>query len=171
MLRSDLCEYSDAYIVVKGTIAVTAPDDAKRYKSVAFKNNVPFVNCISKINNVLIGNAEDLDLVMAMYNLLECSKNYRKTTISLWNQYRDDPSDSLSSNSESFKYKTGITKNTYNLGASDAGYSAKKVGKNETEIVVPLKHLGNFWRALDMPLINCEIELTLTWSKNCVLAV
>ena len=85
MLRSDLCEYSDAYIVVKGTIAVTAPDDAKRYKSVAFKNNVPFINCISKINNVLIGNAEDLDLVMAMYNLLECSKNYRKTTISLWN--------------------------------------------------------------------------------------
>ena len=75
MLRSDLCEYSDAYIVVKGTIAVTATDDAKRYKSVAFKNNVPFINCISKINNVLIGNAEDLDLVMAMYNLLECSKN------------------------------------------------------------------------------------------------
>ena len=70
MLRSDLCNFSDAYIVVKGTITVTDPDNAKINKAVAFKNNVPFINCISKINGVQIGNTEDLDTVMPMYNLL-----------------------------------------------------------------------------------------------------
>ena len=76
MLRSDLC--SDAYIVVKGYIALTEPDDAKRNKSVTFKNNAPFINCISKINGVQIDNAEDLDVAMPMYNLLEYSENYKK---------------------------------------------------------------------------------------------
>ena len=66
MLTSDLC---DAYIVVKGTITIVRPNDAKRKKSVAFKNNSPFISCISKINGVKIDNAEDLDLVMQMYNL------------------------------------------------------------------------------------------------------
>ena len=88
----------------------------------------------------------------------------------MWNYYRDEPSDPLSSNSESFKYKTSITGNTYNVGAGEAGYDANKVGKNETEVVIPLKHLSNFWRSLNIPLINCEVELILTWSKNCVLA-
>ena len=137
MLRSNLCDFSDAYIVVKGTITVTNPDNAKRNKVVAFKNNAPFINCISKINGVKIDNAEDLDVVMPMYNLLEYSKNYRKTTGSLWNYYRDEPSDPLSSNSESFKYKTRITGNTYNVGDGEAGYDTSKVSKNETEIVVP----------------------------------
>ena len=105
-----------------------------------------------------------------MYNLLEYSKNYRKTTDSLWNYYRDEPSDPLSSNSESFKYKTIITWNTYNVGAGEAGYDANKAGKNGTEIVIPLKHLSNFWWSLNIPLIICEIELISTWSKNCVLA-
>ena len=105
-----------------------------------------------------------------MCNLLEYSKNYRKTTGSLWNYYRDEPSNPLSSNSESFKYKTSITGNTYNIGAGEEGYDANKVGKNETEVVIPLKHLSNFWRSLNIPLINCEVELILTWSKNCVLA-
>ena len=83
MLRSNLCDFSDAYIFVKGTITVTDSDDAKRNKSVAFKNNAPFTNYISKINGVQINNAEDLDVVMPMYNLLEYSKNYKKTTGSL----------------------------------------------------------------------------------------
>ena len=78
MLRSDLCDFSDAYIVVKGTITVVRPNNAKRNKATAFKNNAPFINCISKINGVKIDNAEDLDVVMPMYNLLEYSKNYRK---------------------------------------------------------------------------------------------
>ena len=83
MLRSDLCDFSDAYIVVKGTITVVRPNNAKRNKAVTFKNNAPFINCISKINGIKIDNAEDLYVVMPMYNLLEHSKNYRKTTGSL----------------------------------------------------------------------------------------
>ena len=78
MLRSDLCDFSDAYIIVKGGITVTNPHNAKRNKEVAFKNNAPFINCILKINGVKIYNVEDLDVVMPMYNLLECSKNYKK---------------------------------------------------------------------------------------------
>ena len=70
MLRSDLCDFSDTYIVVKGVIVVTDRDNVKRNKSVAFKNNAPFINCISKINGVKIDDAEDLDVVMPMYNLL-----------------------------------------------------------------------------------------------------
>ena len=83
MLRSDLCDYFDTYIALKGTITVTNPNNAKRNKSVAFKNNAPFINCILKINGIKIDNAEDLDVVMPMYNLLEYSKNYKKTTGSL----------------------------------------------------------------------------------------
>ena len=83
MLRSDLYDYSDAYIVVKGTITVVRPDNAKRNKATAFKNNAPFINCISKINGIKIGNAEDLDVVMPMYDLLEYGQNYRKITGSL----------------------------------------------------------------------------------------
>ena len=142
MIRSDLCDYSDAYIVVEGDIIVTEPDNSKRNKAVAFKNNAPFISCISKINGVKI--AEDLDVVMPMYNSLEYSTNYRKTTGSLWNYYRDEPSNPLSSNSESFKYKTSITGNTYNINAGETGYNEDKVGKNKTEVVVPLKHLESF---------------------------
>ena len=169
MLRSDLCDYSDAYIVVKGTITIVRPNNAKRNKEVIFKNNAPFINCISKIKGVKIDNAEGLDVVMPMYNLLEYSKNYKKTTGSLWNYNRDEPSNPLSSNSESFKYKTSITGNTYNVGNGEEGYDANQVGKNETEVVIPLKHLRNFWRSLNIPLINSEVELIQTWSKNCVL--
>ena len=83
-----------------------------------------------KINGAKTDNAEDLDVVMSMYNLVEYSINYRKTTGSLWNYYRDEPSDTLSSDSESFKYKTSITGDTYNAGVGEAGYDGNKVGKN-----------------------------------------
>ena len=107
--RSDLCDFNDAYIVVKGDITFEGDNDAnKRNKNLAFKNNAPFINCISKINGVKIDNAEDLDVVIPMYDLLEYSKNCRKTTGSLWNYYRNEPSNALSSDSESFKYKTNI---------------------------------------------------------------
>ena len=79
-----------------------------------------------------------------MYNLLEYSKNYQKTTGILWDYYRDEPSDPLSSDSESFKYKNNITGNTYNIGAYEEGYDANKDGKNETEVAIPLKYLSNF---------------------------
>ena len=130
-------------------------------KKLVFKNNAPFINCISKINGVQTDNAEDLDVVMSMYNLLEYSKNYKKTTGSLWNCQRDQPTNPLSANSESFKYKTNITGNTYNIGDGEAEYDANKVDKNETEVVIPLKYLSNFWRSLNIPLINCEVELIL----------
>ena len=97
---------------------------------------------------------------MPMYNLLEYSKSYRKTTSSLWNYYRDEPSDPLSSNSESFKYKTCIAGKT----------SQDNDSLTNAKVIIPLKHLSNFWRSLNIPLINCEVELILTWSKNCVLA-
>ena len=83
MLRSDLCDFSDAYIVVKGKIIVTNPDNNVYDKKLAFKNNEPFTSCVSKVNNTLIDNEEDLDIVMFMYNLIEYSKNYRKTAGSL----------------------------------------------------------------------------------------
>ena len=127
-------------------------------KNFAFKNIALFINCISKINGVKIYNADDLDVVMSMYNLLEYSKNYRKTTGSLWNYYRDEPSNSLSSNSESFKYKTSITGKTPENNDS----------LTNVKLVIPLKYSSNFWRSLNIPLINCEAELILAWSKNCV---
>ena len=103
-LRSDLCDCSDAYIVVKGDITLEGDNDAsKRNKNLAFKNNAPFINCISKINGVQIDNAEYLDVVMPMHNLLEYRKNYKKTTSSFWNYYRDEVSNPLSSCSESLK--------------------------------------------------------------------
>ena len=183
MLRSDLCNYSDAYVLVKGTITVTAPAEAdnirdKKNRPLVLKNNAPFISCISKINDELIENAEDLDVVMPMCNLLEYSKNYKKTTGSLFNYYRDELSDDASNlnspniqviNSEPFRYKTSITGNTYNVADNVPGYDAAKEGKKNPEIIVPLKYLGNFWRNLDMPLINCEVSLTLTWDKNCMI--
>ena len=159
MLRSDLCGFSDAYIVVKGTITVTNPNDANYNKKLALKNNAPFTSCISKINNTLIENAENLDIVVPMYNLLEYSKNYRKTTGSFWNYYRDEPNSGTGGennnvnysikNSKSSDYKTSIT-------GKLEGINTKK----NAEIVVPLKHLSNFWKILDMQLINCEIILS-----------
>ena len=126
------------------------------------------VNCVSKINGIKIDNAEDLDVVMPMYNLLEYSKKYRKTTGSLWNYYRDEPSSSVDANnithsilnSESFDYKANFIVN---------GVTHNNLTKNDVKVVVPLKHLSNFWRSLNIPLINCEVELILTWFKNCVL--
>ena len=97
MLRSDLCDYSDAYILVKGKITVTAPGvnnganniRDKRNRPLILKNNAPFVSRITRINGELTEDVDDLDIVMSMYNLLEYSKNYRKTIGSLYNYYRD----------------------------------------------------------------------------------
>ena len=90
MLRSNLCDFSDAFIVDKGTITVTGGSNrSRKNRPLAFKNNAPFISCMSKINNTLIDNAEDLDIVMSMYNLVKYSKNYSKITGSLWNYCRD----------------------------------------------------------------------------------
>ena len=183
MLRSSLCDYSDAYILVKGTITVLAPgvnNDAnnirdKKSRPVILKNNAPFVSCITRINDELIEDANDLDIVVPMYNLLECSKNYRKTIGSLYNYYRDELSDDADDNnfdnikavnSNTFKYKNKITGNTYNVDAGVDGYDVNKNGKQEIELAIPLKYLGNFWRTLN---ISCEVSLELKWNKNCVI--
>ena len=186
MLRSNLCDYSDAYISVKGTITVTAPvvnNSAnnirdKRNRPVMLKRNAPFVSCITRINGELTEDADDLDIVMSMYNLLEYSKYYRKTTGSLYNYYRDELSDDADDNnfdnikvvnSNTFKYKSKIIGNTYDVDAGAQGYDVNKNGTQEVELAIPLKYLGNFWRALNIPLISCEVFLELKWNKNCVI--
>ena len=194
MLRSDLCDYADAYILVNGTITVTAAAGAnnireKRNKQLILKNNAPFVSCITRINNELIEDADDLNIVMPMYNLLEYSKNYRKTVGSLYNYYRDELNDDANLDdfannnvvsSNSFQCKNKIIGNTYNVDttiANPAGgarianpnYDANKEGTQTTELAMPLKYLGNFWRVLNMPLISCEVSLELKSNKNCVI--
>ena len=162
MLRSDLCDFNDAYIVVKGNIAVnkktftvndiedpnntianatatnTANNNTFGKKELVFKNNAPFINCIPKINSIKIDNAEDLDVVMSMYNLLEHSKNYRKTTGSLWNYCKDEPNSSTDNNnithsilnSGSFDYKANFMEN---------GVTHDNFTKSDVKIVIPLK--------------------------------
>ena len=94
MLRSYLCDYSDACIVVKERISVTGTNDAnRRNKKLTFKNNSPFRSCMKKISNTFVDSAEDIDIVMPMYNLLEYSDNYSMTSRSLWNYYRDEIND------------------------------------------------------------------------------
>ena len=115
---------------------------------------------------------------MPMYNLLEYSKNYRKTIGSLYNYYGDELSDDNDPNnfpntsvinSSTFKYKNKLTGSAYNVAAGAAGNDANKVGKKDVELAIPLKYLGNFWRALNIPLISCEVSLELKWNKNCVI--
>ena len=93
---------------------------------------------------------------MPMYNLIEYSDNYSKTSGSLWQHYKDDPNDNMTQ-PESFKSKIKIT------GKTTAAGNTKDV-----EIIVPLKYLSSFWRTLEMPLVNCEFNLTLTWPSNWV---
>ena len=171
MLKSSLCDYSDAYILVKGTISVnnTAAAGANANntdKKVIFKNCAPFTNCISEINNTQTDNAKDIDIVMPMYNLIEYSDNYAKTTGSLWQYCKDIPprnnNDEIvifrgNNSTDSFKFKSKITGQTGDDGTKDV------------EIMVRLNYLSNFWRTLEMPLINCEVNLILTWASTCVL--
>ena len=145
MLKSSLCDYSDAYILVKGTITVnnTAAAGAaanNTNKKVIFKNCAPFTNCISEINTQ-IDHAKDIDIVMPMYNLIEYSDNYAKTTGSLWQYCKDIPARNANgeiiifsedNTTDSFKFKANITGQTGNGGTKDV------------EIMVPLKYLSNF---------------------------
>ena len=146
MLRSSLCDYSDAYTLAKGNISVnnTAAADAaanNTNEKVIFKSCAPFANCISKINNEQIDNAEYIDIVMPMYNLIEYSDNYSKTSGSLWQYCKDIPAvdndgditDFNGANAtDSFNFKTKITGQTNNNGIINI------------EIMVPLKYLSNF---------------------------
>ena len=171
MLRSCLCDYSDVYVLVKGNISVnnTAPDGAaanNTNKKIIFKDCAPFTNCISKINNTQIDNAEYIDIVMPMYNLMEYSDNYSKTSGSLWQYYKEIPAIDNNGNianfnganaTDSFNFKIKVTGQTNDNGIINV------------EIMVPLKYVSNFWRTLQMPLINCEVDIILNWSANCVI--
>ena len=164
MSKSSLCDYSDAYILAKGKITITGRGDHaaarqadERDKGVAFKNCAPFTNCISEINNTHVDNAKDIDIVMPMHNLIEYSDSYAKTSGSLWQYFRDEPDDNLA-DSESFKSKKKIT-----------GKTPNNDNEKDIKIMVPLKYVSNVWRTLEMPLINCEVNLILTWSSTCVI--
>ena len=166
MLKSSVCDYADAYVPVKGTITITGAGDAaaaarradERNKGVIFTNCAPFTKCISKINNTEKDHTQDTDIVMPMYNLIEYSDNYSKTSEGLWQYYKDEPNDNLA-NSKSFKSKVKIT------GSTPAGGNTKVA-----QMIVPLNYLSNFWRTLEMALINSEVSIFLTWSSTCVIA-
>ena len=164
MIRSNLCDYSDAYIFVSGTITITGKgdDDAARRvdgieKGVIFKNYVPITKCISSINITQIDNAEHIG-AMPMYTLIEYNNNYSKTSENLWKFYKDEPNDDIT-RSGSFKSKIKITEKTSDIS------NAKNV-----EILVPLKCSSDFRRTLEMPLINFDISIYLTWSNKCVIS-
>ena len=173
MLRSDLCYYSEAYVWIKGNVTANANNyNADNETNFAFKNNAPFLSCISKINGKLVENAEDLDVVMPMYNLLEYSKNYEKTSGSLFNYYRDEPDINreigagnqrinISMFGGSFDYKSGLNNK---LPAAVNNIHTR----NGVEIAIPLKYLANFWRMLNILLINCEVSLELSWTDYFV---
>ena len=171
MLKSSLCDYNDAYILVKGTISVnnTAAQGAAAdnvNKKVIFKNCAPFTNCISEINNTQMDNAKDIDIVMPMYNLIEYSDNYAKTTGSLWQYCKDIPA--RNNNNQIVNFTANNPTDSFNFKAKITGQTDDD-GTKDVEIMVPLKYLSNFWRTLEMPLINCEVNLILTWSSDCVL--
>ena len=171
MLKSSLCDYSDAYILVKETISVnnTAAAGAavnNDDKKVIFKNCAPFTNCISEINNTQIENAKDIGIVMPMYNLIEYNDNYAKTTGSLWQYCKDIPA--RNNNNEIVIFRGNNATDSFNFKAKITGQT-KDDGTKDAEIMVPLKYLSNFWRTLEMPSINCEVNLILTWSSTCVI--
>ena len=161
MLRLRSCGYSDAYILVKGTVTVTnnelksvAANNANR--KVVFKNCAPFTNCINRINSTQVGNAHDIHVVMPMYNLIEYSDNYSKISGIFWKYCRDKPAinvangnivdfNAANATTNSFKIKETITDQTGNNGTKNV------------EIILPLKYLSNFWRTLEMPLINVKL--------------
>ena len=171
MLRSSLCDYTDVYILVKGNITVNntaaaGADANNNNKKVIFKTCAPFTNCISKINNELIDNAECIDIVLPMYNLIEYSDNYSKRSGSLWQYCKDIPT--VNNNGNIVNFNGNNDNDSFNFKAKITGETNDDGEINGVEIMVPLKYLSNFWRTLEMPLINCEIEHILTWSRNSV---
>ena len=166
MFRSDIFDYNDAYIVVKGARTVERDNDDKtRIKKLIFKNNAPFGSYISKINNTFVDNAENVDIVMPIYNLLDYSDNYSLTSGSLWNYYRneinDDENENDNANNRINNNKT-ITIKSFECMTKTIGRTPADNNTLNVEVVVPLKYLSNFWRFLDLLLTNCETELDLS---------
>ena len=163
ILKSRLCDYSDVYILGKGTITVIelgadvaplATDKEVKTNKVIFKNSTPFTDCISEINIMKVDIVKDFDIVMLLYNLTEYNNNYSEESGSFWKYCRDEREDNIT-DSKSFKFKLRFINNADDDGTVDV------------EIAVYLKYLGNFWGTLEMSLINCEINVILNWSANC----
>ena len=160
VLKPNLCDYAEAYILVDGTIRAAASNANTR---LALKNCAPFTKCNLEINDEHVNTAENLDIVMPMYNLIEYSDNYQDSSATLYQYKRDEPPggdlfpNSAVDNSSSFKYEVEL------LGDPVV---ANNTARRNVKVVVPLKCLSNFFRSLEMPLINCKIKLNLTWKKN-----
>ena len=164
VLKTNLCDYAETYILVDGTIRAAAADANTR---LALKNCAPFTKCNLEINDEHVDTAENLDITMPMYNLIEYSDNYEDSSATLYQYKRDEPpeanaiTDLTVDNSSSFKYKISLLDNTV---------VADNIERRSVKVVVPLKYLSNFFRSLEMPLINCKTKLNLTWKKECVLS-
>ena len=167
VIKPNLCDYVEAYILVVGTIRAANALNAIR---LALKNCAPFTKCNLEINDEHVDTAENLDIVMSMYNLIEYSDKYQDSPATLYQYKRDEPpednavADLTADNSDSFKYKIKL------LGNINLAADAARVGRLNVKVVVPLKYLSNFFRSLEMPLINCRVKLNLTWKKDCVLS-
>ena len=168
VLKPNLCDYAEAYILVDGTIRATNAINATR---LALKNCAPFSNYNLEINDEHIDTAENLDIVMTMYNLIKYSNNYQDSSPTLYQYKRDEPPENdtvaglTANNSDSLKYKIKLLGNVTEVAGDAAG-----VRRLNVKVVVPLKYLINFFRSLEMPLINCKIKLNLTWKRECVLS-
>ena len=164
VLKPNLCDYAEAYILVDGTIRAAAADANTR---LALKNCAPFTKCDLEINDEHVDTAEKLDITMPMYNLIEYSDNYQDSSATLYQYKRDEPpeanaiNDLTTDTSSSFKYKVSLLGNPV---------VANNIARINVKVVVPLKYLSNFFRSLEMPLINCKIKLNLTWKRECVLS-
>ena len=150
MLKSSLCDYSDAYILVKGAITVnntgTLAAPSNRNKKVIFKNCASFTNCISKINNTQIDNAKDIDIAVPMHNLIEYSDNYSKTSENLWQYCKDIPA--VNNNCDTVNFNGANPTDSFNSKVKITGQTDDDGEIDYFEIVVPLKYLSNFWRTL-----------------------
>ena len=164
VLKPNLCDYAEAYILVDGTIRGTGDNNNTRLD---LKKCAPFTKCNLEINDEHDDTAEDLDIVMPIYNLIEYSDNYQDSSATLYQYKRDEPPEDdavanlTANNSSSFKYKISLLGDRNVVGG---------IVRLNLKIVVPLKYLSNFFRPLEMPLINCKIKLNLTWKKECVLS-
>ena len=167
IIKSNLCDYSDAYLLVTGDITATGSNANTR---VVFKNCYPFTKYITHRNDEHVDGAENLGIIMLMYNLMGYNDNYSDTSGSLWQFKRDEspvtdggnPDSVSKNNSKSFKYKASFIEKW-------TAVDGIRVFKN-VKIAVPLKYLSNFWRSLEMPLINCKIDLELDWTNDCVMS-
>ena len=171
VIKSNLCEYSDAYILVTGDIRAT--DGGNDSTRAAFKNCAPFTKCLTHINDEHVDNADNLDIVIPMYNLNEYSDNYSDTSGSLWQFKRDEspataagnPGNVFTTNSTSSKYKSSFVGESTAVNNNNANRVFQNVKK-----AFPLKYLSNFWRFSEISLINCKINLELNWSKSSVMS-